>query len=79
VTAPNLISDQTCSWNQPVLSNEDNVSCSWKQWRTLTGLRFKRQNIPPIRSWTFKPPRTSSVNESNFVSDSNDKCELETG
>ena len=27
-------------WNQPVLSNEGNVSCSKKQWGHLMGLKF---------------------------------------
>ena len=29
---------QISSWNQPVLSNECNVFCSRKQWKSMTGL-----------------------------------------
>jgi len=30
---------QICSWNQPVLSNDNKVSCLWKQYQALMGGR----------------------------------------
>ena len=38
------------SWNQPVLSNEGEVSSSRKQWEPLMGLKFTTDRHPVISS-----------------------------
>ena len=45
------------SWNQPVLSNESNVSCSRKQRGPLMGLELTTDRYPPIMNQTHCPPR----------------------
>ena len=52
------------SWNQPVLSNENKVSCSRKQRGPLMGLEFTTDRYPPItRRATYcdTPPLKSVI------------------
>jgi len=43
------------SWNQPVLSNEGNVSCSRKQWECLIWHELMTDRHPPTTSETRYP------------------------
>jgi len=44
------------SWNQPILSNEDNISCSRKQQQPLIGLELTTDRHPLITSQTRAMP-----------------------